>query len=425
MTRPPRTALIAGGLAAALLVTYLVLWAGVSRFEIGRSDFTSTYMGATLLREGHGTRLYDETLQAPLHARLIAPGDHEGNLPFVNPPGAALLALPVSALDLAPAYRVWSLLQLLLIGIGVAVAVRAAPWPQRTSREVRVAAWLLGFAGAGTANTLLLGQWDGFLALGVGMAYASWRTQRNTVAGAWLAAVAVLAKPHLFFGVTAFLLGRRDRRALLGAAAALLAVGVLSVLLVGPHGMVDFARISLGGTDRWPLRSLLGFTGLFGSWLGNAPAAHALAAVCSVVAVGACAVLGARSSRRTEKFEPALAGTMVLTLVASPHLLGQDLALLGPVVAWMLGWATQRGRAGALKKVIFANASFANGFFAKVSFANVLLAWVLLNVVAALDFGNSRPAPPGRLVPIVLAALGLLAWRVTGVSRAAAAARAV
>jgi hypothetical protein len=399
MSRPPRTALLAGGLACALLLTYLALWLGVSRLEIGRSDFTSTYMGATLLRQGHGSRLYDESLQAPLHARLIAPGDHEGNLPFVNPPGAALLALPVSALDLPAAYRVWSLLQVVLLALGVAAAVRAAPWPRSTPRGVRPAAWLLGVAGAGTANTLLLGQWDGLLTLGVGMAYASWRHDHNEAAGAWLAAVAVLAKPHLFFGVAAFLLGRRDRRALLGAVGGLAVVGALSLLLVGPHGMVDFASISLGGTDRWPLRSLLGFTGLFGSWLGNSASAHALAAVCSVVAVAACVVLGARS-RRVDMFEPTLAGTLVLSLVASPHLLGQDLALLAPAAAWLLAWARWPSAKGL----------------------RVLVLWVLLNAVATLDFGNSQPAPPGRLVPIALALLGLLAWRWTAVRRAAAAA---
>ena len=397
--RLPHPALLLGGLAAALLFVYLVLWAGVSRFEIGRSDFTSTYMGATLLREGNGTRLYDEKLQAPLHARLIAPGDHEGNLPFVNPPGAALLALPVSTLDLGPAYRVWSLLQFVLLGVGVAVAVRAAPWPKRTPRGVRTAAGLLGFAGAGTANILLLGQWDGLLALGVGMAYASWRADRNVAAGAWLAAVAVLAKPHLFCGVAACLLGRRDRRALIGAGAALLAAGVLSVLLVGPHGMVDFARISLGGTDRWPLRSLLGFTGLFGSWLGNAASAHALAAVASVVACVACAVLGARSRREAGLFEPALAGTLALSLVASPHLLGHDLALLSPAAAWMLAWATRRDGTRVA--------------WPGTSAGRLLITWVIFNVVAVLDFGNSNPAPPGRLVPIALAMLGVLAVQVT------------
>lgn len=410
MSRPPRSALLAGGIAAALLVTYLALWAGVTRMEIGRSDFTSTYVGATLLRQGHHTQLYDESLQAPLHHSLIAP-DGEGNLPFVNPPGAAVLALPVTPLDLRAAYRAWSLLQFLLIGAGTLLAVRAAPWPANTHRALRGAAWLLGWAGAGAANTLLLGQWDGFITLGVSAAYASWRGGHNARAGAWLGAVALIAKPHLFFGVAAFLIGRRDRRAIAGGAAALIAVALLSLLVVGPHGMVDFARISLGGTDRWPLRSLLGFTGLFGSWLGNAPAAHALAALCSVAACIACAMLGARTRNDAGLFEPALAGTLALTLVASPHLLGQDLALLAPAAAWTLAWAMRRDRGLAWRRTM----------------NRALMLWVLLNAVAAIDFGNDHPAPPGRLVPIVLAVLGAVAWRATrstqpGISRAAAAA---
>jgi hypothetical protein len=387
MSRPPRTALLAGGVAAALLLGYLAMWLGVSRLEVGRSDFTSTYVGATLLRQGHATQLYDESLQTPLHSQLIAPGDHQGNLPFVNPPGAALLALPVTLLDLPTAYRVWSLLQLVLIALGVAAAVRAAPWPSTTPRSTRAVAWLVGTAGAGTASTLLLGQWDGLLTLGVGMAYASWRRDRGIAAGAWLGAVAALTKPHLFFGVAAFLLARRDKRALGGAGAAVACIAALSLLLVGPQGLVDFARISLGGADRWPLAGLLGFTGLFGSWLGNVGTAYVLAAVASLAALAGCAVLGARSREDTTQFETALAGTMALTLVMSPHLLGHDLALLAPAAAWMLARATRR---------------------------RVLMLWIPLNAVAALDFGNGRMAPPGRLVPIVLAIGGIVALHATG-----------
>ena len=401
MSRTRRNALLAAGVAAALLVAYLALWLGVNRLEIGRSDFTSTYVGATLLRQGHGQRLYDERLQAPLHASLLAPGDHEGNLPFVNPPGAALLALPVSALPLPTAFRIWSLLQLVLLAVGVAAAVRAAPWPSSAPPQLRVAAWLLGVAGAGTANTLLLGQWDGLLTLGAGMAYACWRRDRPGAAGAWLAAVAVLAKPHLFFGVAAFLVGRRDRRAIAGACVAVLAVAALSLALVGPHGIADFARISLGGTDRWPLRSLLGFTGLFGSWLGNSAAAHVLAALGSLAAVAACAALGSRS-REATLFEPTLAGTIALSLVASPHLLGHDLALLAPALAWMVAYAAALDRTPAWP----GRASL-----------RVLILWLLLNLTAALDFGNGTPAPPGRLVPIALLVIGIAAWRATRTER--------
>src|SRR5581483_2639652 len=111
---------LATGAAAALLLVSLALWLGVSRLQIGRSDFTSVYAGATLLRQGHGAQLYDEAAQDAIHATLLAPGDHEGNLPYMNPPVAALAALPMTALSLPDAYRVWALLQLVLVGLGVA-----------------------------------------------------------------------------------------------------------------------------------------------------------------------------------------------------------------------------------------------------------------------------------------------------------------
>jgi hypothetical protein len=50
-----------------------------------------------------------------------------------------------------------------------------------------------------------------------------------------------------------------------------------------------------------------------------------------------------------------------------------------------------------------------------------VLAWLVLNLAALLDLGNSASAPPGRLVPIGLAALGAVALRATGRPRGATA----
>jgi len=142
-----RPARYIAAISVALLAAYVVVWAHVGATDIGRSDFTSTYVGGTLLREGHRADLYSDPLQAGLHSRLIAP-DREGNLPFVDAPAAALLAAPVTLLPLDVAYRVWGLLQLVVLVAAVAVAARAAPWPGRASRTVRVIAATVALAGA-------------------------------------------------------------------------------------------------------------------------------------------------------------------------------------------------------------------------------------------------------------------------------------
>jgi Glycosyltransferase family 87 len=401
MTRPTRTALLAAGAGAALLLVSLSIWLGISRLQVGRSDFTSIYVGATLLRDGHGAQLYDEAAQDAVHAPLLAPGDHEGNLPYLNPPSAALAALPLTALSLPDAYRVWSLLQLVLVALGVAAAVRAAPWPHATPRHVRLATWTVATAGLGAANTLFLGQWDGLLTLGLGLAYLAWRRDRALTAGVLLGATALLAKPHLFLGLAAFLLLRRDRRALAGAAAAAVALAAVSLALVGPQGVAGFVRITAADADRWPPSMLLGFSGLFGSALGGTATAHLLAAAADLAAVGACAVLGARS-RDPRNFETALAGAVALSLAAAPHLLAHDLVLLAPAAAFMLAGAARRdGVAG----------------WPGPHSRRVLALWLLVNLAPLAG----AAVPPGVLVPLVLAGLGVAALRLTRAPRPVAA----
>lgn len=387
--RTARVGALAAGVAVAILVVILAQWLAVSRRDIGRSDFTSTYVGASLVRAGHGDALYDDRLQTPIHDRLIAP-DHEGNLPFISPPTTAVLALPLSALSLATAYRIFSALQFLLLAVAVVVAARAAPWPSIMGRATRVGVALLALAGTGTLNLLLLGQWDGLIALGLALGYADMRRGREARAGFWLALGLCIAKPHLGLGLAAFLLARRRPRALAGATTAVGAVVAVSLVAVGLRGGVGFAG-AVGSAGRWAPGDMLGFTGLFSSWLGDTAAAQALAGVASLLAIGGSAVLGdaTRGSASSGRLEAGLAGAIALSLVASPHLFGHDLALLAPALVWCVAAAARRDAAAHPPTAL------ASG---------VIGLWVVLALAARLDISGASTAPPGRLVPVVLVA---------------------
>jgi hypothetical protein len=397
MSRQRLTAVVIAAMALSILVAYTVMWVDVSQAHIGGSDFTATYVGGTLLREGHGAAIYDQTLQAPLHAALIAPS-RGGNLAFVYPPPAAVLVLPLTLLPLTAAYRVYQVGQLLMLALAVVIAARAAPWPlSRQRRFVPVVAGLAALAGQGSLALGLLGQWDGLSALGLAAAYALWRRDARFAGGAVLAASAAIAKPHLALGLAALLIGWRERRVLAGAASGVMAMLVVSLATVGPAGFGAFLASTQADASRWPLASMLGFTGLFGSWLGDGAATQLLAAACTVLALAGCVLLGRRLARDRSALEPCLAAATVLSLLASPHLLTHDLVLLAPVMVGLLAWAAVRDGPIAWPGP--------HGRW-------VLTGWLMLCLAAAIDLGSEAAAPPGRVVPWALLGMaGVLIWR--------------
>ena len=385
-----RPILLGGAIGGAILLVYLVLWLQIGTTQIGRSDFTSTYMGATLLREGHGSSMYDESLQAPLHAALIAP-DQEGNLPFVNPPPAAALALPVSLLSLQGAYRLWSMLQLAMLAASAVVAIRAAPGRRALPPAAMAAIGLAALACLGTLATLLLGQWDGLSALGLAISYACLRGRRPDAAGAILAVTSLIAKPHLALGLAAFVLGLRDRRLIVGGIAGVVAAALLSLAVGGPGAVAGFVGAALHSTTRWRLADMVSLVGIAGSIAGNGLAAHVAAAVGSLAAVAVAAVLGSVVRGRPERLEAALAGATVLSLLAAPHAYWDDLALLVPAAAWSFAALAARGRE---------NRSLGAG---------ALAIWAAISVAAYLDIATNGAAPLGVLSPWTLVAAATLA----------------
>ncbi|MBV9100532.1 MAG: DUF2029 domain-containing protein [Candidatus Dormibacteraeota bacterium] len=388
--------------AVAILLAYALVWARVPALDIGRSDFTSTYVGATLLRDGQRDHLYDESAQSPLHSRLIAP-DTEGNLPFVDAPLAAALAAPVTLLGLDAAYRVWGLLQLALLIGAVVVAARAAPWPVGAGRGTRVAACAMALAGAGTLVGLLQAQWGGVSAFGLALAYHEWRHGREARGAAVLVAAAAVAKPHLALGLLAFMLGWGRRRMILGALAAALATGAATLAVAGPAGLAHFVTFAVQSNTRWELRTFVSFVGIPGSFLGNSGAAQVAGAVGSVVALAGAVYLGRVVRHRRERLEPALAGAAVLSILAAPHAGIHDLVLLAPAMVWSVAWAWPAGAADAETRRTLV----------------VTALWAGVTLSAFVSLGDNAATPPGQLVPWVLVVAAVLAIRAARAARPA------
>lgn len=387
MSRPRLIALLLLTASAVVAASWLRVWALATPAQVASADYTSTYVAATQWREGQSALLYDSHAQAVAAAPLgVRPQQFAGNR-FVDPPLAAVVAAPFSLLSLDDSYRAWCLLQLLLVLAAVVVAARAAPWPKGLARSIPPAVSAVALAGSGTAVLMAQGQWDGFGALGLAAAYACWRRDRRGAGGAVLAATALLAKPHLALGLAAWALGRRDRRMLAGAAAGAGAVVAATILLAGPSALLAFLGAPAQASGVTPVRMLLSFTGLFASWLGDTPLTYVLAVAAGAAALAACVWLGARARRDGGALEVSLAAAAVLSLLAAPHLLGQDLALLaGPFIWTMASAASAEGAARWPGRATLV----------------VLAGWIALNIAIRVDLGNYSAAPPGRVVPLVL-----------------------
>jgi hypothetical protein len=401
--RTRRAVVIATAVSTVLLAYFAISWAQVTPVRERGTDFSASYVAAVMLRSGDGAELYDQQAEHSRHLALL-PAGTVINLPFITPPTTALLALPFTVLDPGTAFRIWSLVELLLLALAVWIAIRAGPWPSRLGRAPRVATFLVAIAAGGTYAFLLLGQIDGIAALGLAAAYAAWRTDRSAAAGFWVALALAATKPHLAIGLGIWLIARRDWRALAGAAAGCALVAAVSLALVGWSGMAGFVSALSFAVSNTPGASTLGLPGLVASWLGGGAIPMAIGIAGSLIALTGCGVLGARSRRRPGALEASLAGAAALSLVASPHLLPHDLVILAPAFAWCAA------RAAAVEI----------GPWPGLASIRVIAGWAVLGVLTLVDTGNAAPAPPGRLVPLGLIGVGVAALMIPALTARAA-----
>jgi hypothetical protein len=378
--------------ASIVLAHYAQVWTVVPSSLAPTSDFAGTYVAATLIRTGHAAEIYDPVVARRELVASGAPATHD-DIPFENPPAAAVVALPFSLLSAGTAWRAWSLLQLLLMLLSLAVAARAAPWPAAVRRLPRLAIVLVALAGFGTGLLIVEGQWDGVSVLGVALAYAAWRRGRPELAGFALGFTAGIAKPQLVIGIGAYMIGRRDWRGIAGAVAGAALSLMIALVAVGPHGVAAFVSAVSTPHDS-PTAEMQGSSGLFGSLFGQAPGVFFLSIGAGLAAAAVAGWLGTIAHRRPDLLEPSLCGAVILSLFASPHLLGHDLTLIAPVLvaglAWLAGRPTERLWPGPATLAVIAG-------------------WGLLSVASLEDLAQNSVGLPGRATPWALL-IGAATW---------------
>ena len=385
---------------AAVLAHYVQAWAAIPQAPARTSDFAGTYAAATLWRTGRPAALYDVAAQEAISRAAGAPANHLF-IPFENPPLAAVIASPLTLLDATSAYRAWSLLQVAALAVALGIAARVAPWPQPRPRLSLPACAGVALAGVGTGLLLVEGQWDAVPALGLAIAYAGWTHGRRFGPGFATGFAFGVAKPHLAAGVIAFMAGRRDWRGLSGVVAGASAVAAAGVVFAGPSATAGFIRALLEPVNSPPAQ-MQGSSGLTGALLGSGLGPYALALLFAAAALVVAGWLGAVSRRRSALLEPALLGAAILSLWASPHLLGHDLVLLAPPLVAMFAWTMNLEHKQAV-------AWPGPGTIALVA------GWTALSYASLLDLGHGGVGLPGRLTPWVLlataVALTAAVWR--------------
>lgn len=229
-------AVVAAVLAVALGVALL---AGPYR-AVERSDYMTYHVAARIVLDGNGDCLYDAACQADAQRQLIGeePSFERGALPFNSPPWLAALMTPLGTLPLAAGFAVFTLLGLAVLALAAWQLARPLGAARPLAPILLLTAWPTVMGAVRGQSTLLVA---GLLGLSVAMArYRS---------GAALGLSAL--KPTLAPLWAAWLLLGGHWRAVVTAAAVLMALVGVGLVVVGPVALADYPGhlVGVAGAD--------------------------------------------------------------------------------------------------------------------------------------------------------------------------------
>jgi hypothetical protein len=357
---------LAIGIAIALIVGYLLLWAqnvqdtggpdGYIRgtVERGPVDFISALTGAVVIRNGDGQQLYNLDVQRDAQNSIFEgyrpPLTTAQILPFNHLPFEALIIAPFMNLPYPIVFALWTLLCGIAVGMSLGMLDGALPVP-------RPVGWVLSLAACSylpLIRGLMLGQNSPLVLLGLCALYVTLKRGQYGWAGSSLVLVAL--KPQILPVVLLVLVLLGHWRTLGVFIGIMLALTVAVMPFLGVGWPLQYAQLllgvanwgSTGAIDPAIMHNWRGlFTNLFGSDSGLVTPLFVLLSLMSV----ALLVFGWMRSRRpeSEEDEPGAfafaydpvrdllwALTGIVAVLTSLHLNPHDLTLL-IFPAWIIG----------------------------------------------------------------------------------------
>ena len=283
--------------------------------DVINSDWPAFATGGRLIIE-NPSHLYDMDTQRRIQlevtgGRTLVTLGVNGILPFLAPAWVAFLAVPFDLLGTNLGGRLWILVGLACLAIGLYLAVRPRP----------PTSILPAFASVPTALLLLNAQLDGFVALGIGAAMALWT--QPFLAGLCLGLT--LLKPQLVLPLAAALLLTRQWRVLAGWAVAGVVL-LAATAALNPHWPFEWLSAA-GGTVQAGAREIdLAHIGIL------LPRAYQGGAIAFLSLMALAAVLWL-ARRRRDEMRAAAAVLIAGGVLVAPHSLPTDLVLVSVALA--------------------------------------------------------------------------------------------
>lgn len=221
----------------AIALSYVGLMVIAARQDLlWRADFTAYYTGAAMVRDGHGTNLYDLEAQMQCQQRILEGRIFmDGLLPFNYPPYFAVILVPLTYFSLSTAFWLWTIGEIVCL-----VWILLLIW-RLTPSWISQGRWL--FIGVILAfpplmRTVLQGTSSLIALLGMLQIYYALKQGDAAAGGIWLVIGAV--RPQTVFPAGVFTLLQRRWQMLLGTALAGLFMVGLTTLVLGGHIWLDF-----------------------------------------------------------------------------------------------------------------------------------------------------------------------------------------
>jgi hypothetical protein len=326
----------------ARLMLILALGGGLVQMALGRGlldrfgnvlggDFLAFYTGASLFVQGRISELYDFAAQAEFQRAVAQPHPPADLYLFVSPPSALPLLAPFGFWSYPVALLLWWATGLIALGLSAHLLRSELPALRRYSELRLTAASFLFFP---TVAWLLYGQATALILLVYTGTFVLLRQGRDFSAGLCLGCLAF--KPQLAVVLALLLAFKRRWKALCGGAlcaAAWLAAG----LAFSPDALTEYATLAPELPEllrsehypRWGIHSAFGFSVL----LFDAISPHIADASALLLSLGLVALLGyhwhpVSWTPGSRRWDLAMAATLALGLIISPHLFLYDLALL-------------------------------------------------------------------------------------------------